>query len=182
MTTVKRTTARTQRRVSGPFQHHGPDQQRGHERVKGPARTPLARLREKRDDQGLAHAAERRHEERADPEHHRQHHPLGEQMEREPGRAIFPPCRADPDRRGGAGQRERESQGHEDEFLGRIPTPIFSLTANAMPEHIAASAEAGADGHLSKPITADGLLARVEEGWELAASRRSASEPKRKRA
>jgi PAS domain S-box-containing protein len=55
---------------------------------------------------------------------------------------------------------------------GRTPTPIFSLTANAMPEHIAASKDAGADGHLSKPITADGLLARVEEGWRLALARR----------
>ena len=41
---------------------------------------------------------------------------------------------------------------------GRSPMPIHVLTANAMPQHIKASLEAGADGHLSKPITADALL------------------------
>ena len=44
--------------------------------------------------------------------------------------------------------RERERA------LGRPRTPILALTANAMPEHAKASAEAGADGHLSKPIAA----------------------------
>jgi len=42
-------------------------------------------------------------------------------------------------------------------------TPTFVLTANAMPEHVSASIEAGADGHLSKPIVADALLERVAE-------------------
>jgi len=39
--------------------------------------------------------------------------------------------------------------------LGRRfpPVPIVMLTANAMPEHVAASREAGADMHLEKPIT-----------------------------
>jgi CheY-like chemotaxis protein len=41
---------------------------------------------------------------------------------------------------------------------GRARTPIHVLTANAMPEHISASLDAGADGHLSKPILADALL------------------------
>jgi PAS domain S-box-containing protein len=45
---------------------------------------------------------------------------------------------------------------------GRGPTPIYALTANAMPEHIAASSAAGANGHLAKPITADVLIATVE--------------------
>jgi len=40
-------------------------------------------------------------------------------------------------------------------------TPIYSLTANAMPEHARASAEAGADGHLTKPISAEALLRTV---------------------
>ena len=40
-------------------------------------------------------------------------------------------------------------------------TPIISLTANAMPEHAAASRAAGADGHLTKPIAADKLIAAV---------------------
>ena len=45
------------------------------------------------------------------------------------------------------------------------PTPIYTLTANAMPEHAQASAAAGADGHITKPITADGLLRVVEQVW-----------------
>ena len=45
------------------------------------------------------------------------------------------------------------------------PTPIYTLTANAMPEHAQASADAGADGHVTKPITADGLLRVVEQVW-----------------
>jgi PAS domain S-box-containing protein len=62
---------------------------------------------------------------------------------------------------------------------GRVRTPIYSLTANAMPEHARASAEAGADGHLSKPITADALLAKAEEGWELSLARRRAGPAQR---
>jgi CheY-like chemotaxis protein len=50
------------------------------------------------------------------------------------------------------------------EGLSQAPrTPIHMLTANAMPEHVAASLAAGADGHLSKPILADALLERVGE-------------------
>jgi PAS domain S-box-containing protein len=41
------------------------------------------------------------------------------------------------------------------------PTPIQMLTANAMPEHVAASLQAGADGHLSKPILPAALLERL---------------------
>ncbi len=52
--------------------------------------------------------------------------------------------------------RRREAR----ERRGR--TMIFALTANAMPEHAQASAEAGADGHLTKPITADALFGAVE--------------------
>ena len=44
-------------------------------------------------------------------------------------------------------------------------TPIYTLTANAMPEHAQASADAGADGHVTKPITAEGLLRVVEKVW-----------------
>jgi PAS domain S-box-containing protein len=46
--------------------------------------------------------------------------------------------------------------------LARPRTLIYALTANAMPEHAAASHEAGADGHLTKPISAEALLAAVE--------------------
>lgn len=44
-------------------------------------------------------------------------------------------------------------------------TPIYTLTANAMPEHAEASARAGADGHITKPITAERLLHVVEQVW-----------------
>lgn len=39
--------------------------------------------------------------------------------------------------------------------------PILMLTANVLPEHVAAGKAAGADGHLSKPITAPALLAAL---------------------
>jgi PAS domain S-box-containing protein len=51
--------------------------------------------------------------------------------------------------------REREARA------GGRRTPILSLTANAMPEHAEASLAAGADGHLTKPIAADRLIAAV---------------------
>ena len=47
---------------------------------------------------------------------------------------------------------------------GRAPTPILMLTANAMAEHIEAGRAAGADGHLTKPLTLAALfdgIARV---------------------
>jgi CheY-like chemotaxis protein len=52
--------------------------------------------------------------------------------------------------------RAREQRG------GRPRTEIHALTANAMPDHARASQAAGADGHLTKPITADALFAVVE--------------------
>jgi len=45
---------------------------------------------------------------------------------------------------------------------GHPRTPIIMLSANAWAEHIEASFEAGADAHLSKPITADTLLAAID--------------------
>jgi PAS domain S-box-containing protein len=53
--------------------------------------------------------------------------------------------------------RKRESA------LGLPRTPIISLTANAMPEHAKASAQSGADGHLTKPISAEALLRAVAQ-------------------
>ncbi|WAC59513.1 ATP-binding protein [Brevundimonas sp. SL130] len=41
---------------------------------------------------------------------------------------------------------------------GRGRTPIIMLTANALADHVEAGRAAGADGHLSKPITLAGLL------------------------
>ena len=40
-------------------------------------------------------------------------------------------------------------------------TPILMLTANAMPEHIEAGRQAGADGHLAKPVTMATLFAGI---------------------
>ncbi|WP_374574046.1 ATP-binding protein [Phenylobacterium sp.] len=48
---------------------------------------------------------------------------------------------------------------------GLAHAPIYMLTANAMPEHARASAEAGADGHVTKPIAAAALLQLVTEVW-----------------
>ncbi|WGM46698.1 Sensor histidine kinase RcsC [Brevundimonas sp. NIBR10] len=45
---------------------------------------------------------------------------------------------------------------------GRARTPIVMLTANALAEHVAAGKEAGADGHLAKPITLATLFAAIE--------------------
>jgi len=50
----------------------------------------------------------------------------------------------------------------EQEAAERRPhTPIYALTANAMPEHAEASRRAGADDHLTKPIAADDLITAV---------------------
>ncbi|MFA7263599.1 MAG: ATP-binding protein [Caulobacter sp.] len=46
---------------------------------------------------------------------------------------------------------------------GRSPAPIWALSANALPEHVAASLAAGADGHLSKPVSAGALFGALEE-------------------
>ena len=53
--------------------------------------------------------------------------------------------------------------------LGRARTPIVSLTANAMDHQVAAAIDAGADGHLAKPITTVGLHAAIEKAIHAAA-------------
>jgi signal transduction histidine kinase/CheY-like chemotaxis protein len=45
---------------------------------------------------------------------------------------------------------------------GRRTTPIIMLTANASADHILASSEAGADGHLTKPISPASLFSSIE--------------------
>ena len=45
---------------------------------------------------------------------------------------------------------------------GVAAIPIYSLTANALPEHAEASRAAGADAHLTKPVTAEALIEAVE--------------------
>ena len=56
----------------------------------------------------------------------------------------------------------REIRLHET-AMGAPRTPIVMLTANAMPEHIAAGRNAGADRHLAKPFNAAELLAMVAD-------------------
>lgn len=46
---------------------------------------------------------------------------------------------------------------------GQPRTPVVSLTANALPEHVEASLAAGSDRHLAKPIRPDALIAAVME-------------------
>ncbi|MBS0296753.1 MAG: response regulator [Proteobacteria bacterium] len=52
--------------------------------------------------------------------------------------------------------------------------PVLMLTANALPEHVRAAAEAGADRHISKPITPDGLLSAISDALDQAAERAAA--------
>jgi len=44
----------------------------------------------------------------------------------------------------------------------RVRTPVVMLTANALAEHVEAGRQAGADGHLAKPITLATLFAAIE--------------------
>ena len=46
---------------------------------------------------------------------------------------------------------------------GLVRTPVIMLTANALDEHAAASREAGADLHVTKPVRPDILLAAISE-------------------
>ena len=55
------------------------------------------------------------------------------------------------------------------------PTPIWGLSANALPEHIAASMAAGADGHLTKPISGAALLGVLATACEQADARERAA-------
>ena len=56
----------------------------------------------------------------------------------------------------------REIRLHE-LSIGRDRAPIVMLTANALPDHVAAAKAAGADRHLAKPFDAAELLALVAE-------------------
>ncbi len=56
-------------------------------------------------------------------------------------------------------------------------TPIYTLTANAMPEHGLASAVAGADGHVTKPVTAERLLSAVEGVWAATETAATSAKP-----
>ena len=74
--------------------------------------------------------------------------------------------------------RERERAS------GAARTPILALTANALPEHAQASRDAGADGHLSKPIAAAKLVEAVRIAADAGAApqteaSRATEEPRR---
>ncbi len=56
----------------------------------------------------------------------------------------------------------RKLRAHE-AAQGLERTPVISLTANALPEHVEASLAAGADRHLAKPIRPDTLIGAVSE-------------------
>ena len=58
-----------------------------------------------------------------------------------------------------ATRRIRETQA----MAGQAPTPLIMLTANALPEHVAASLAAGADRHLEKPVTLTGLIEAMND-------------------
>jgi CheY-like chemotaxis protein/anti-sigma regulatory factor (Ser/Thr protein kinase) len=45
-------------------------------------------------------------------------------------------------------------------------TPILMLTANALPEHREAALQAGADGHVSKPVSADSLIRAIVDATD----------------
>ena len=53
---------------------------------------------------------------------------------------------------------------------GRASTPVVMLTANALPEHVQAAQQAGADRHLSKPVSVQTLIDCVRELTAPAAS------------
>jgi CheY-like chemotaxis protein len=50
----------------------------------------------------------------------------------------------------------------EEARSGRARTPTLMLTANVLPEHVAAGADAGADGHLAKPLNVQALFEALE--------------------
>ncbi len=51
----------------------------------------------------------------------------------------------------------------EEAALGRPRLPIVVVSANVAPEHLAASAAAGADAHVGKPIRAEELFSAISE-------------------
>jgi signal transduction histidine kinase/ActR/RegA family two-component response regulator len=57
---------------------------------------------------------------------------------------------------------------------GSAAIPIIMLTANALPEHVAEAAKAGADRHLGKPFTAQQLFEAIGEVLEAAEAARGA--------
>jgi CheY-like chemotaxis protein len=69
-----------------------------------------------------------------------------------------------------ATRRIRETEA----AAGRTPTPLIMLTANALPEHVAASLAAGADRHLEKPVTFADLLEAMNDALAVGEARAEA--------
>ncbi len=73
----------------------------------------------------------------------------------------------------------------EERAKGAPRLPLVVLSANVMPEHLAASRAAGADNHIGKPVRADELaeaIARALQGGDGRAGcwpRRASSQPAR---
>ena len=63
----------------------------------------------------------------------------------------------------------------EEAAADRPRTPILMLTANALAEHREAGRLAGADGHISKPLTAQTLLAALNDALEAEPDRSEAA-------
>ena len=59
---------------------------------------------------------------------------------------------------------------------GRERTPVLMLTANAMAEHVAQSHAAGADGHLTKPITLAALFSGMSDALSGEGQREAAAD------
>lgn len=64
----------------------------------------------------------------------------------------------------------RALRAFETQHADRPRTPVIMLSANAMAEHRAQAAEAGADLHLAKPITATALTAAIRTALSLGPS------------
>ena len=62
---------------------------------------------------------------------------------------------------------------------GEKATPIYTLSANAMPEHAEAAVQAGANGHLTKPIAAASLFAALEAALQASGRDRSEDDAER---
>jgi CheY-like chemotaxis protein len=53
---------------------------------------------------------------------------------------------------------------------GAPRTPLLVVTANTMTEHLEAAMAAGADAHMAKPVTPDGLLGAIGRTMALVAA------------
>jgi CheY-like chemotaxis protein len=56
----------------------------------------------------------------------------------------------------------------EEAATGRGATPVVVLSANTAPQDLDASAKAGADGHIGKPVRADELFAAIDQAMSKA--------------